>query len=213
VFAFLFDLDGTLIDSRRSIAAACNHALVRMRRAELADAEIVTYVGNGARHLVARALRAEASSELTEEALGHFVEYYAAHPIDGTEWMPGAREALDLLAGRRIGLVTNKTRAITVPILRALGIESRFDVVIAGGDAPLKPDPAPIALAMSRVGSTAARTWLVGDGVQDVRAGKSAGCRTAAVLGGFHSEERLRAESPDKLLRSLTEISALLEAG
>jgi phosphoglycolate phosphatase len=205
--AFVFDLDGTLIDSRQSIAAACNHALVQAGRAPLPPAEVAGFVGDGARNLLARAFREEARSEIVEDALAAFVEFYAAHPIDGTTWLPGARAAL-ARAGRA-GLVTNKARPITVAILRALEVTSSFGAVVAGGDGPLKPDPAPVRSALRALGVAPETAWVVGDGVQDVLAGKAAGCRTAAVLGGFTSEERLRAAAPDVVLASLEHFDAL----
>ena len=208
-YAFLFDLDGTLIDSRRSIADACNHALTRAGRPSLPQETIAGFVGDGARTLIARAsgLGAEHTAEI-DAMLAEFVRYYAAHPIDGTTWMPGARETLDALAGTPIGLVTNKARAVTEPILDALGVRALFGAVVAGGDGPMKPDAAPILAAMRTLGATAAGTWVVGDAVQDIRAGKAAGCRTAAVLGGFQAEARLRADTPDLVLGSLAELRA-----
>jgi phosphoglycolate phosphatase len=206
VLPLVFDLDGTLIDSRRSIAAACNHALAAAGRAPLPELEIAGYVGDGARTLVARAFREEPRSAVVDAALVEFVRFYTAHPILGTTWLPGAREALGF---GRATLVTNKARAITVEILRALDVAHLFVAVIAGGDGPLKPDPAPILAAVRALGAPAASTWVVGDGVQDLLAGKAAGCRTAAVLGGFTSEERLRAVGPDVVLASLEKIDAL----
>ncbi len=209
--AFLFDLDGTLIDSRRTIAAACNHALEIDGRPAIAESAIAGFVGDGARTLLARASGLGSAPEKSHELdalLRDFVRYYAAHPLDGTTWMPGARDALDRLGDARVGLVTNKAREVTESILRALGVVGRFGVVVAGGDGPLKPDPAPILFAVRALGATPEHTWVVGDGVQDVRAGKAAGCRTAAVLGGFHSEGSLRAEGPDVLLGSLSELAA-----
>jgi phosphoglycolate phosphatase len=207
--AFLFDLDGTLIDSRRSIAAACNHALTGSGRLALSEAIIAGFVGDGARHLLARAAELGPDEGAALDALlAEFVRFYAAHPIDGTTWMPGAPEVLGSLGAAKLGLVTNKARAVTEPILRALGVAERFAVVVAGGDGPLKPDPAPIEAAVRALGATPAETWVVGDGVQDVRAGKAAGCRTAAITGGFHDEARLRAEAPDLVLGSLADLAA-----
>jgi phosphoglycolate phosphatase len=206
--AFLFDLDGTLIDSRRSIAAACNHALAGAGMAALSEATIATFVGDGARNLIAKASGLAAESPGLDAMLAEFVRFYASHPIEGTTWMPGAREALDALAGGPLGLVTNKARAVTEPILHALGIADRFGVVVAGGDGPLKPDPRPIWSAVTALGCSPGSTWVVGDAVQDVRAGKAAGCRTAAVLGGFQTEDRLRAEYPDLVVASLVELLA-----
>ena len=211
--ALLFDLDGTLIDSRRSIALACNHALVRSGRAELPEDTIAGFVGDGARLLLARAagLPATGAGEL-DVLLADFVRFYAAHPIDGTTWMPGAEGALAALGkgGWKLGLVTNKARAITLPILGALGVADRFAVVVAGGDGPLKPDPAPILAATRALGVAPVHTWVVGDAVQDVRAGKAAACHTVAVLGGFQTEARLRAEAPDLVLGSLAELAGAL---
>ncbi len=206
--AFLFDLDGTLIDSRRSIAAACNHALTSRGRPALPEETVAGFVGDGARSLLMRAakLGPEETSEL-DALLDEFVTFYAAHPIEGTSWMPGATDALAALGNAKLGLVTNKPRAVTLPILRALGVEERFAVVIAGGDGPMKPDPAPVLAALHALAARPAASWIVGDGAQDVRAGKAAGCRTAAVLGGFQAEAELRAESPDLLLGSLAELA------
>jgi phosphoglycolate phosphatase len=207
VAAFVFDLDGTLIESRPTIAAACNHALVARGRAALPMEEIASFVGDGARNLVARAFRADARSAEVEAGLAEFMRFYAAHPIDGTTWLAGAQAALARAAPA--GLVTNKARRITLEVLRALGVTELFGAIVAGGDAPLKPDPAPILLALRALVAAPESTWVVGDGVQDIAAGKAAGCHTAAVLGGFTSEARLRTARPDVILRSLEDIALL----
>jgi phosphoglycolate phosphatase len=206
----LFDLDGTLIDSRRTIAAACNHALAWAGHPPLGLDVVAGFVGDGARALVMRALGTEAREELVERVLEEFLRFYAAHPILGTTWMPGALEALDALSAHPLAIVTNKARVATEPVLDALGVRSRFAAVVAGGDGPSKPDPAPIGRAMRALGAEPASTWVVGDGVQDVLAGRRAGCRTAAVLGGLAPEQTLRAAGPDVVLSSLAELAAVV---
>jgi phosphoglycolate phosphatase len=208
--AVLFDLDGTLIDSRLTIAAACNHALAWAGREPLAPETVAGFVGDGARMLVARALGLDAWEEEVGRVLGEFIRFYVANPILGTTWMPGALEALDALSAHPLAIVTNKARVATEPVLEALGVRARFAAIVAGGDAPNKPDPAPIAMAMRALGADAKEAWVVGDGVQDVIAGRAAGCRTAAVLGGFASEERLRAAGPDVVIKSLAELAAVV---
>jgi phosphoglycolate phosphatase len=208
--ALAFDLDGTLVDSRRDIAAACNHALVWAGRAPLPEDVVASFVGDGARVLLARAFGIDRASPDLDAPLAELVRYYAAHPVVHTRWMPGALEALDALADLPLALVTNKARAVTIPILEALGVASRFAVVVAGGDGPLKPSPEPL-YAIARALSLEPRDiWAVGDAAQDVGMARAAGSPAIAVLGGFHNETRLRAAEPDVVLASLHELAALV---
>ena len=219
--AVAFDLDGTLIDSRADIAAACNHALAWSGREPIAVDVIGTFVGDGARALLARASGVDAASNELDGLLAEFIGFYAAHPIASSRWMPGALEVLAALEARdvRLAVVTNKARAVTEPILRALGVASRFAAVYAGGDGPLKPSAEPMTRIMRELGSSSADTWLVGDGVQDVGAALAVGCTSVAVLGGFHSEIALRASGATRIVASLTELdgivrrSALVQGG
>lgn len=201
--AFVFDLDGTLIDSRLDIAAACNHALVWAGREPLPPSEIGKMVGDGARKLLMRAF----AQQDIDAPLAEFLRYYSEHPLEHARWMPGAREVLDELSPAAV--VTNKARVVAERVLDALGIRGKV-ALVAGGDGPLKPDPTPILRAMRELSSTPAETWVIGDGDQDVGAGNAAGCKTVAVLGGFHSEQRLRAAKPSFVINSLTELPALV---
>jgi 2-phosphoglycolate phosphatase len=209
--AIIFDLDGTLADTRLDIAATCNHALASFGRAPKTVNEIARYVGDGSRNLVARAFDSPPDSPLVDEAFACFNAYYALHAADHATWMPGAREALDACAHLPLALVTNKPRTATIPLLQALGVASRFEVVIAGGDGPLKPDPAAIHAALKPLGVCAADAWVVGDGPQDIGAGKAANTWTVAVLGGFANEASLRDARPDRLIASLRLLPALLD--
>ena len=210
--AVAFDLDGTLIDSRDDIAAACNHALAWSGRAELSPETIGAFVGDGARNLLARASRLDGASAELDALLAEFIQFYAEHPIARSRWMPGALDVLAALEARdvRLAVVTNKAREITGPILRALGVASRFAAVYAGGDGPLKPSAEPMTRIMRELGSTSADTWLVGDGAQDVGAARAVGCTSVAVLGGFHSESSLRAAGATRVVASLAELDGIV---
>ncbi len=210
--ALIFDLDGTLIDSRLDIAAACNHALATGGHAPLPAETIGGYVGDGARILLARAFNAAPDAAEIDGALASFLAYYTEHAIEQTTLMPGAREALVALSDLPLALVTNKPRAITLRILEALDLSGFFAIVVAGGDGPLKPDPSPILAATTALRTKPADTWVVGDGTQDIAAGRAAGCLTVAVLGGFHDEAPLREVAPDVVLRSLDELAPLVRA-
>jgi phosphoglycolate phosphatase len=208
--ALAFDLDGTLVDSRLDIAAACNHALSSAGRQTLEPAVIATFVGDGIRALLARAFRLPDDAPELEGHVKVLVRYYEAHPVDHTTWMPGAREALEAAAHLPLALVTNKGRSVTLAVLEGLGVRSRFAFVYAGGDGPLKPNPEPVLACARALGSEASALWVVGDGAQDVGAARAAGAFAVGVLGGFSSEDALRAARPDVILRSMAELPELL---
>jgi 2-phosphoglycolate phosphatase len=210
--AVAFDLDGTLLDSRGDIAAAYNHVAAWAGRPRLAQEVIAGFVGDGARALLARGFGIARDAPEMETLYAEWLRYYVANPVAHSTWMPGAREAMAELDRRcvPIALVTNKARAVTVAILDALGVSSRFAAVYAGGDGPLKPGAEPVLEVARRMGADARDTWMVGDAAQDVGAGRAAGAFTVAVLGGFHDEARLGAADPHVVLESLHELEGLL---
>lgn len=209
--AVLFDLDGTLVDSRVDIAAACNQTLLRHGRAQLPVEVVSGFVGDGARALLARAFAVSADDPLLDDAASDFRSYYEAHPADHAALLPGAREALRALAGLPLGVVTNKPRAIAVLLLARMGIAGSFDVVRAGGDGPLKPDPWPIVDALRELGVAPEGAWMIGDGPQDIGSGRAARCFTIAVRNGFASDEALAAAGPALTIDSLLDVVALVE--
>lgn len=209
----VFDLDGTLIDSRVDIAHATNHALGKLGLPALSVAEIASFVGDGARALLARAARRQLEAAELELLLRAFLEFYEAHPTDHTLLMPGAHEALSALAHLPLALCTNKPRSTTDAILSQLRLAQTFSVVVAGGDLPqLKPDPLPLLHIAERLELSPVELVMVGDGAQDIQCAKAAGARAVAVEGGIQANERLLASNPDVVLKSLHELPALIEA-
>lgn len=213
--AVIFDLDGTLIDSRADIAQACNHVLQWAGREALPVETISGFVGNGARALLAGAFGLPSEAAELDAAFAEWQRYYAAHPVGHTRFMPGAERALQALSVRGVplALVTNKDRRVTEQILAALGIAPRFDAVYAGGDGPLKPSAEPVLRVCATLGVEPCNTWLVGDGVQDVAAARAAKARAIAVSNGFHSAQRLRAAGADAVYASLDAFAAALPHG
>jgi phosphoglycolate phosphatase len=210
----VFDLDGTLIDSRRDIAAACNHALVAIGRDPLPLEEITVHVGSGARALLVGVLGENVAARHFEELLTHFQSYYAAHPIDHNELMPGAAECLALRSPQRpVALCTNKPLHLTTIVLRALGWSDVFDVVVAPapGDRT-KPHPDLLVRVAESLGVKASRLIMIGDSPQDVGAGKAVGAHTVGVKGGLLPLERLVAAEPDVILDSLLALPDYLTA-
>jgi 2-phosphoglycolate phosphatase len=208
--AIVFDLDGTLVDSRGDIADACNYALRAFGRAELPTDTIAGFVGDGSKRLLARAFGEGTAAAELDAAFEAFSRYYASHAAVRSRWMPGAWDALSALSPMPLAIATNKPRDATMALLDALGVEERFARVVCGDDGPLKPSPEPILLALTPSGVAASDAWVVGDGTQDILAARAAGATAIAVLGGFTPEAKLRASGPDAVIESLAELLPLI---
>jgi phosphoglycolate phosphatase len=186
------------------LATACNHILALFGFRTIPIEEYRLYVGDGARNLVSRAARLRDDDPRLDEIVETYVRHYASHPIEKTQWMPYATDTLDQLASIPLAISTNKPRAVTDVILKALGVENRFALVVGGGDVK-RPTPAPDSLRLiaEKLGMKADELVMVGDGTQDVLCGKSVGARTIAVSTGYASETSLRELMPDALIKNL----------
>ena len=203
----VFDLDGTLVDSRQDIVAACQHMLHEHGRPELPPDEIAGFVGDGARLLVARATRLRADEPALEPFLATYLAYYAAHGHERTGLLPGVESVLDALQHLPLALCTYKPRATLDPLLEHLDLVSRFTVVVGAEDVPRhKPDPLPLQYIAERLATSASHLVMVGDGPQDVEAGRAAGARTVGIPGCFLPRSRLVAACPDVLIEDITEL-------
>jgi phosphoglycolate phosphatase len=210
---FVFDLDGTLIDSRRDIASAANALLVECGAAALPEAQIGRMVGDGAATLVARAFDAAGISR-PPDALARFLAIYDGRLTDHTRPYEGMADVLGALGrGATLAVLTNKPLAATRTILDRLDLARYFegDLVI-GGDGPLprKPDPSGLQQLMGRASAAPAETLFVGDSYIDWRTARAAGTMICVARYGFgfegfpveHLEPRdLLVDSPSALLR------------
>lgn len=211
----VFDLDGTLIDSRGDIVAAVNHALMSTGRSPLPAPVIVRYVGDGARALCARAAQLSEGESEVDHILRLFIEYYAEHPVDFTRWAPGAQEALEALTALpdvTIALCTNKPRRTTDAVLSALGVRTRFRAVVAGGDlVEKKPAPGPLLHIAKMLHASTEAMVMVGDGPQDIECAQRAKVRSVAVSSGFFSPDRIRHCHPDVTIQTLFELPDVIQ--
>jgi 2-phosphoglycolate phosphatase len=209
--AIVFDVDGTLLDTSADIVAALNYALTSRGHAPLSAAALLRFVGDGARVLCARAARLSEDDPEVERLHQAYVAYYVAHPLDFTTFMPGARAALDDLRSYKLAICTNKPRAATEAVLSKLGVSHLFATMVAGGDMPeRKPDPKPVLEIARRLDVQPSEIVLVGDGPQDVEAGRRAGARTVGIVGTIVSADRLRAADPDVLLDSMGDLPSVM---
>ncbi|HKB10733.1 MAG TPA: HAD-IA family hydrolase [Vicinamibacterales bacterium] len=184
----VFDLDGTLIDSRRDLANATNALLMECGAAPLPESRIGRLVGDGAATLVARAFDASAIPQ-PPDALDRFLRIYGDHLLDHTRPYPGIPEALEALGRRsRLAVLTNKPLASTRRILDALALAPHFpDDAVIGGDGPFprKPDPAGLQHLAEHAGVPLSETVLVGDSAIDWRTAHAARAAVCLVRYGF----------------------------
>lgn len=187
----VFDLDGTLVDSRRDLADAAN-AMVRERGGTpLSEAAVGDMVGDGAGVLVARALAAAGLDDSPDLSLPRFLELYDERLLAHTRPYDGIVGMLEELHGRMpLAVLTNKPQAATDRLLEGLGL-SRFFGAVVGGDTPLgrKPDPAGLLDLARRAGVEPASTVLVGDSPVDLATARRAGTRIVLVSYGFGFRE------------------------
>jgi phosphoglycolate phosphatase len=167
-------------------------------------AEVRTFVGEGARVLLARAVAPR--SELLEPALAAWRPHYEAHCLDRTVPYPGIGPLL-AGAGRPLAVLTNKPGAMARKILDGLGLLQRFAVVVGGDEAPRKPDPSGLLDVMARLGAAPPETVLVGDSRHDVETARRAGVAAVAVTWGLGSREELVAAGATVLVQSAVELA------
>jgi phosphoglycolate phosphatase len=209
---FLFDLDGTLIDSRADITHSLNLTLARMELPSLSESQVGDFVGDGVQKLVERALRETTGSDpentLTQKGMLLFREEYENHLLDRTCLCPHAKEALDSLSWAKFAVVSNKPEGFSRRILEGLGVAHRFCIIL-GGDSiqNRKPDPESLLKAMDYCGALPSESAMIGDSAVDIEAGKAAGVTTCGILGGFRPEEKLRAAGCDLLITDLLELA------
>jgi phosphoglycolate phosphatase len=182
-----FDLDGTLVDSRRDLAESANALVAELGGQVLTEDAIGRMVGEGAGLLVRRALAAAGLDEHHPGALARFLDIYDRRLLNHTRLYPGILDAVRRAkACARVTVLTNKPLGPTRRILQALALDGLFDEVV-GGDGPLprKPDPAALLAMMATAGAQGTHTLLVGDSAFDRETARRAGAKCCLVSYGF----------------------------
>lgn len=201
----IFDLDGTLLDTREDLAAAVNAMRAEFGLRPLSVSTVTRFVGEGIQMLVRRSLRGR--PDLWSAGIERCVRYYRRHLADRTRPYPGVRSGLAALRskGYRLALVSNKPTALCRRLLRHFGLLQHFDVILGGDATPQrKPHPEPVLLAMERTKMPREATWLIGDHWTDIETARRAGVASAWLRGGMGRRGRLR---PDRTFGSFSELT------
>jgi phosphoglycolate phosphatase len=212
----IFDLDGTLIDSRLDLVHSVNAMLRHFKRPALPAELIANYVGDGAPMLVRRALGDPDDERFVAEAVEFFLTYYRAHKLDHTHVYPGIPEALAELrrngngSERRMAVLSNKPVNPSRQIVEALGLQPYFEQVYGGNSfSTKKPDPQGAQKLMEEAGANRKETIIIGDSSVDVITGRNAGVWTCGVTYGF-APHTLSDAPPDVLVHSTAELAKIL---
>jgi len=219
---FLFDLDGTLIDSAKDLCNSVNATLQHCHCDPLPDKEISSYIGDGALMLVRRALAARSGAPVDEAFLGRayefFLDYYREHKLDFTYAYDGVQAALTALAAgadgstRAMAVLTNKPVRPARAICEALGLAPHFLGIYGGNSfATKKPDPEGMLAIMAEAGVRPEETVMIGDSNVDVQTARNAGVWSIGCTFGL-SPHTLEATPPDILVDSPSDWTAILIA-
>lgn len=213
----IFDLDGTIIDSRLDLVHSVNAMLRHFKRPELPDDVVASYVGDGAPMLVRRALGDPKDDSFVKEALEYFLGYYRVHKLDYTHVYDGMKETLASLrqtngVHRQMAVLSNKPVNPSRAIVEALGLGEFFVHVYGGNSFPTKkPDPQGARTLLEQTKTRPEEAMIVGDSSNDILTGRNAGMWTCGVTYGF-APHTLALAPPDVVVDAPLELKQLFAA-
>lgn len=213
VDVIVFDLDGTLIDSKLDIANSLNWTLEKMGYPALPMKTIEGFVGNGIGPLISRTVQEAGAPEREEEVFDVFRRRYWDHLLDNTRLFPGVAQTIEEFRGRyAMAVVSNKPERYTVKIVERLGLAPVMNGAVYGGDTlpRKKPDPAALMQIAEKYGAPTSRMVMVGDSAVDVLTGKNAGCATIGVTYGFRGTAELVEAGADMLIDEFGQLKDIL---
>jgi phosphoglycolate phosphatase len=206
----IFDLDGTLVDSKKDLTASVNHVRLSFGLPQLTEREIAGYIGDGAQMLIRRALGPEVPDPDIQSGLQLFLSYYRDHMLDQSVLYPGVREALESLRDFQLAVLTNKPIRFSRMMLEGLGILHSFAAVYGGNSFERKkPDPIGIFQILSDTNGGIENTWMIGDSAVDVLTGRNAGAKTCGVSWGY-AMDSFEHTPPDAVIDHFEQLEPLV---
>lgn len=201
---FIFDLDGTLSDSKKDVGSAINQTITSLGFDPLTEDEIVEFVGNG----IPRFLSGLAGND--DEAGYHifmkYVEYLGTHLLETTKPFPGVLETLSDIDKKK-AVVTNKLSEMAEKVIVGLGMEAHIDLIVGAETASkMKPDPEPILYAVEEFGVEPSRAVMVGDTADDIMSANAAGVISCGVTYGFGKRDDLISAGAGVIIESFPEL-------
>lgn len=208
--AVLFDLDGTLVDSRRDIASSVNRMLDDMGFAPRREEDIYGFIGGGVYKLVIASLPPGQGNRV-EEGVERFWLIYKDHVLDTTVPYAGIPHSLEAMSGLKLAVATNKPLAHAELILRGLGLSGLFSSVKGWKPGiPVKPDPAILLLALREMDAEPGEAVMVGDSINDLLAARAAGAKCCLVGYGYGKKESLTEAGPDFFADTVEDLEEII---
>jgi HAD superfamily hydrolase (TIGR01549 family) len=206
----IFDLDGTLVDSKKDIANSVNFTLRSLGLEEKDDSLISSYVGRGIEDLIKKSL-GEKNSAYFSKALDIFIDYIKKHAVDNTVLYPGVRDILEYFKDKKKVIITNRKYEIADIVLKGVGISGYFNEVIGGDDLDcMKPNSCPLDKVIQRFNIAKTAAAIVGDMDIDVLTGKSAGVLTCAVTYGIGKRADIIKAKPDYIIDNIIDLKNII---
>lgn len=205
----IFDLDGTLIDSKVDIAYSVNLTFRDLGLKEKRPEEIYSYIGEGVKKLIKASL-GEEKEALFDEAIKIFKGYYLAHLLDTTSIYHGVDKVLYHFKDKDKAITTNKPIEYTVKIVDGLGLRQHFKVILAGNNGiRLKPEADMLIKVISDLNVQKEKAVMIGDGVNDILAARAAGIISCAIGSGLGDKDALLSLNPDYFCERIEDIKGL----
>ena len=206
---FVYDFDGTLVDTFEDIANSVNLTLAEMNLRSLKHETIRRNIGSGVVNLMTRSL-AESGCNDTEKAVSLFREHYNHHLLDKTKLYPNGREIVEHFSNKKNTILSNKPIAFIEKILEAMNFLPSFDSIL-GGDSldEQKPNPKGLQFLMKKYNCPPKNVLMIGDNAIDVETGKHAGVITCGVTYGLGDPNSLRDSKPNFLIDNLSDLKSL----
>ena len=215
-----FDLDGTLVNSLPDLALSVNSALADLGLPQASEELVLTWIGNGAPVLIARALdwaKVQTGRELSEAKIEQVKErfhfHYAENLCNISRLYPNVKETLQYLKeqGYLLAVVTNKPTRHVLPVLEAFGIESFFSEMLGGQSLPaIKPHPGPLYYLCGKFGLEPRHILFVGDSKNDILAAHSAGCAVVGLTYGYNYNIPIAESNPDWVFEDFAQLKNIL---
>lgn len=205
----IFDLDGTLADTKDDLALSVNLTLGDLGLPEKPPAEIHGFVGSGVRRLIQQAV-GETEGERFNEAMRLFRKHYLTHLLDTTMLYPGMDDVLEHFKTKKKAVVTNKAQIYTDRLATGLRLTERFDLIIGGDNGyPLKPDPQMLLTVLEKLSADRTKSVMIGDGLHDINASRAAGIAVCAVGYGLGDPADLRQARPDYFSETVEDLKKI----
>jgi phosphoglycolate phosphatase len=204
-----FDFDGTLVDTKKDIANSVNLTLDHLKLDTLTDEKIYSFIGNGVRPLLTRALNGANVCSISD-AIEIFINYYDDRLLDTSKFYPNCQDALEFYSNKTLSICSNKPIRFIKKILSELDSLDKFSTIVGGDDPETKkPSPRGLLNILSVHGVLPSEALMVGDNPVDIETGRNAKVTTCAVTYGLSDKKSLEDEQPDLMIDDIAELKHL----